>query len=48
MKSPTFKGGLTKNQYIEEDCLKGGTWTVCRFKRGGLGKKEGGGVFKGG
>ena len=29
------------------DCLKRGTWTVCQFK-GGLGKKEGGGVFEGG
>ena len=26
---------------------KGGAWTVHRFK-GGLGKKEGGGVFEGG
>ena len=25
----------------------GGAWTVCRFK-GGLAKKEGGGVFEGG
>ena len=25
------------------DCLKRGAWTVCRFKGGGLGKKEGGG-----
>ena len=35
-----------KNQYRGGDCLKkgGGGWTVCRFK-GGLGKKEGGGVF---
>ena len=24
-----------------------GAWTVCRFK-GGIGKKEGGGVFEGG
>ena len=28
------------------DCLKRGAWTVCRFK-GGLGKKEAGGVFEG-
>ena len=28
-------------------CLKKGAWTVCRFK-GGLGKKDGGGVFEGG
>ena len=26
---------------------KGGAWTVCKFE-GGLGKKEGGGVFEGG
>ena len=26
---------------------KGGAWTVCKFK-GGLGKKEGDGVFEGG
>ena len=25
----------------------GGAWTVCRFKGGELGKKEGGGVFEG-
>ena len=37
-----------KNQYRGGDCLKRGrNWTVCRFK-GGLGKKEGGGVFEGG
>ena len=29
------------------DYLKRGAWTVCKFK-GGLGKKEGGGVFEGG
>ena len=28
------------------DCLKRGPWTVCRFKGGRLGKKEGGGVFE--
>ena len=27
------------------DYLKRGAWTVCKFK-GGLGKKEGGGVFE--
>ena len=38
-----------KNQYRGWDCLKrgGGAWTVCRFIKGGLGKKEGGGVFEG-
>ena len=24
-----------------------GVWTVCRFKGGGLGKKEEGGIFEG-
>ena len=30
---------VTKNQYRGEDFLKkgGGTWTVCKFKRGGGG-----------
>ena len=33
---------------IRGNCLKGGgTWIVSRFKGGGLGKKEGGGVFEG-
>ena len=39
-----FQGGSPKTN-IEEgrDCLKReDTWTVCRFKGGGLGKKEGG------
>ena len=41
-----------KNQYMGRNCLKvgggGGAWTVCRFKEvgGGLGIKEGGGVFE--
>ena len=39
-------GGLEKPIY-RGNCLKrGGAWTVCWFK-GGLGKKEGGGVFEG-
>ena len=29
-----------KNQYIGGNCLKRGTWTVCRFKGGGLGEEE--------
>ena len=35
---------LTKNQYTGGggDCLKRGAWTLCWFKGGGLGKKEGG------
>ena len=43
-----FLGGreVTKIKYIG-DCLKRGTWTVWRFKRG-LGEKERGGTFDGG
>ena len=40
-----FQGGFTKNQYIEENFLKSGAWTVCKFNVG-LAKKEGG-VFEG-
>ena len=40
-------GGVTKIQYRGGNCLKRGAWKVCRFK-GGLGKKVGGCVFKGG
>ena len=36
-----------KNQYREGDCLKRGAWTVCQFK-GGLGKKEGVVLLRGG
>ena len=36
-----FLGGSSqKKQYIGRNCLKSGAWTVCRFKGGGLGKKE--------
>ena len=38
--------GFTKKQYIG-GLSKKGAWTVCRFKGGGLGKKEGGSVFEG-
>ena len=34
------RGGVTKNQYIGGNCLKRGTWTVCRFN-GGLAKIRG-------
>ena len=35
-------GGVTKKQYRGGGIgLKRGAWTICRFKRGGLGKKEG-------
>ena len=51
--------GLTGPQPIEGGCWErgddffqaegGGHWTVCQFiKGGGLGKKEGSGVFEGG
>ena len=31
-----------KKQYVGENCLKRGPWTICRFRGGrGLGKKEG-------
>ena len=34
-------GGNKKKEYIYGgNCLKRGAWTVCRFKRGGLAKKE--------
>ena len=36
-----------KNRCRAEITHKGGTWTVRKFK-GGLGKKEGSGVFEGG
>ena len=39
-------GGVVHDKPVYRgDCLKGGAWTVCRFKRG-LGKKEGVGVFE--
>ena len=31
-----------KNHYIGGNCLKGGVWTVCRFKREGGGVEEAG------
>ena len=47
-----LRWGSWKNPILKEgkpiskgDCLKGGLWTVCRFK-GWLGKKEGGGIFE--
>ena len=39
-------GGFTKNRYIGRNCLKRGSLDSFRFK-GGLGKKEGNGVFEG-
>ena len=46
--SQKLKFRFRKNKYRGGGCLKRGAWTVCRFKEGGLGKKEGVGVFKGG
>ena len=45
-KNPVFKGGYKKT-ISWGDSLKRGAWTVWRFK-GGIGKKEGDVVFKGG
>ena len=44
-KSEFQRGDFTKNQYIGVIAKKGGACTFCRFK-GGLGKKEGGGIFE--
>ena len=52
LKNPTFRGGeSTKNQCRGVDCLN--RWGLEQFADlrgggGGLGKKEGGGVFEGG
>ena len=40
-KIQVLEGGLTKNRYTGEDCLKRRAWTVCRFKKGGLARKRG-------
>ena len=40
MKNQVLEGFFTKNQYIGENCLKKGAWTVFRLKRG-LAKKRG-------
>ena len=39
-----FRGGFTKNQYIEGNCQKMGAWIVCRFKAGSAKKKKKNGV----
>ena len=41
LKNPNFRGGFMKSQYTGGLPKKGGTWSVCRFKGGGLGKKGG-------
>ena len=48
MKNLFFRGrGISQKINIERrDCLKRGTWTVCRFKRGAW-QERGGGVFWG-
>ena len=40
MKNVNIFRGFMKNQYRGGDYLKGGAWTVWKFKRG-LGKKRG-------
>ena len=47
-KNPVYRGGgVTKNWYIGEICLKkGGAGTVCRFKAVGTWQKSGG-AFEG-
>ena len=47
-----LRWGAWKNPILKEgkpisrgDYLKGGLWTVCRFK-GWLGKREAGGIFE--
>ena len=35
-----FRGGFTKNQYIEGNCQKMGAWIVCRFKAGSAKKRK--------
>ena len=51
-RSEFWWGGVVKNQYMGVELLKrGGTWTVCRFKRGALQERVcvcgGGGVLRG-
>ena len=41
---PHTEKPITKNQYVGGNCLKGGVWTVGRFKGGGW-RKRGGGVL---
>ena len=46
LKNLTFRGGFTKTNIKGGLPKKGGLDSVCRFK-GGLDKKEGGGVCEG-
>ena len=41
-KSDFQRGDFLKKPIKRRDCVKRGTWTVCRFK-GGLSRKRGGG-----
>ena len=48
LKNPIFRKGNEKPIYRRELPKKCGmVWTVCRFKGGGLGEKEAGGIFEG-
>ena len=47
MKDPTFRGG-SRETNIEGGLPKKGRFGQFASLKGGLGKKEGGGVFKGG
>ena len=33
-------GGHKKKQYVGDNCLRRGAWTVCRFKGGGTWQKR--------
>ena len=48
LENPSFKGGFTKNQYRGGRLPKKGGLGLFIDLRGGLGKKEEGGVFEGG
>ena len=39
-------GRVTKKNNLQGgNCPKMGAWTVCRFKGGGIGKKEGNAIY---
>ena len=48
MKDPTFRGRGSQKTIYRGDCLKRGCLGHFVDLMGGLGKKEGGGVFEGG
>ena len=37
-----LREALHENQYTGGGCLKRGAWSVCRFKKGGVGGRRGG------